>query len=178
MSKKLCVIKNRMKNIMKTKKQIFLMFVMVISVFTVNAVNSVTSSFSQSSCVINFEYQYLKTSDVRIPIHFTEIGSGGDKYFLYKNGSIIETGGWQANTTLWLRVDTLPVGLHNYTIAMKDIAGNIGACSYMITITPNYAHLPSPATTGFNVLMVITMSGFLIIGRKVFNQRKRGKQNN
>ncbi|MCY3410656.1 MAG: hypothetical protein INQ03_03365 [Candidatus Heimdallarchaeota archaeon] len=47
-----------------------------------------------------------------------------DSYTVYRNGSIISSGGWISNKAININIDGLALGVYNYTILILDASGN------------------------------------------------------
>ncbi|MHA2277543.1 MAG: hypothetical protein ACXAC2_17325, partial [Candidatus Kariarchaeaceae archaeon] len=69
----------------------------------------------------DFSYQFGTTGNT---ISWTAIDNNPDKYLIYRNNSIIDSGIWTNTTPITINVDGLGFGFYNFTILVNDTFHN------------------------------------------------------
>jgi hypothetical protein len=57
-----------------------------------------------------------------------------NRYYIYKNGSQVHTGGWQSNKNITYDISTLAAGVYNYTLLITDKSDNTAVSSITVEI--------------------------------------------
>ena len=124
---------------------------------------NVTDLFGHSSCdsvIVTAEYDFDAPSITGpTTIEFTEGTVGNhvwwlfhDKYpanyTVFLNGSIVLEDTWNAtHNSISIRLDSLEVGVYNYTILVTDISNNSNSAMTMVTVNPVPVITPTTPTT-------------------------------
>ncbi len=81
----------------------------------------------------HIEYE-ADTTGHSITWHVSDLHPGS--YELYRNGTLIDTGAWETST-ISITIDGLEVGTYNYTLLVRDLAGNVASDTVMVIVHPS-----------------------------------------
>jgi len=84
----------------------------------------------------DIQYEHLTTGN---SISWTPSDTNPVSYSILRNGTLVNSGGWDGST-IFILVDWLIPGTYNFTLIVRDIGGNVASDTVMVVVT-------SPITT-------------------------------
>ena len=113
---------------------------------------TVSSTYSENAPIvdspIDIEFEYLAIGN---EITWIPFDPNPDNYTIFRNGTIVGSGGWNGSS-ISILVDWLIPGVYEYTLIVYNIGGYFGSDTVMVTVT-----LPV-ATTGTSTTTTTTQS--------------------